>query len=247
MTNKYSGSRVLVLGGSCELALGLAKSMLPEGLYPLLTYRSAEGKARIDKCLEDWGGRYASLRVDLSAPDESADLEVLSDAGPDYLVDFAQGDLEGLVASVDGAAIAPFFQANIERRAAIIRLVARTMLTRRSGRMVFVSSVAAERPNAGQGYYAAAKLASEALYRNLGLELAARGITTAILRPGYVNAGRGRRYLNGQPERAMAEVPLKRPLEVAEVVDTIMFLMSDSAVGINAAVVTMDGGLSAGK
>jgi len=247
MRTKYSGRRALILGGSCELALRLAEEMVREGLHPVMAYRDAKGLERIDGCLKAHDGRYAAIHLDLNTPAESASMQALSDVAPDYLVDFAQGDLEGLVASTSGPAVHHYFEANIARRADIIHLAARSMVARHSGRMIYVSSVVAQRPNPGQGYYAAAKLASEALYCNAGLELAARGITTAILRPGYVNAGRGRRYLEQHMDRAMAKVPLKRALEIDEVVDTIMFLLSDSAVGINATVVTMDGGLSAGK
>ena len=121
------------------------------------------------------------------------------------------------------------------------------MVLQGAGRMVYVSSTAAGMPNPGQGFYAAAKQASEALYRSAGLELAPRGVTTVALRPGYVNAGRGNRYLNKNADVALAKVPLGRALQIAEVVDTILFLLSDSAVGFNATALTMDGGLSAGK
>jgi len=155
--------------------------------------------------------------------------------------------MEGLVPTVDGQAVGEFFDANIRARAVVIQQVARAMLARKKGRMVYISSAAAGRPNPGQAFYAAAKLAAEALYRNLGLELAGRGITTVTLRPGYVDAGRGRRYLEQNARLALAKVPLGRALTIQEVVDAILFLLCDSASGFNATVLTMDGGLSAGK
>ena len=42
-------------------------------------------------------------------------------------------------------------------------------------------------------------------------------------------------------------IPLGRALTVQEVVEAVMFLLSDNAAGFNATTVTMDGGLSAGK
>ena len=71
--------------------------------------------------------------------------------------------------------------------------------------------------------------------------------TTVNLRPGYIDAGRGRQYVEGNEKDILGTIPLGRTLDIEEVVDTILFLLSDSAVGINATVVTMDGGLSAGK
>ena len=121
------------------------------------------------------------------------------------------------------------------------------MLKKRKGRLVFISSAAAARPNPGQGFYAAPKLASEALYRNMGLELGERGVTTVILRPGYIDAGRGRIYLQKQDRKILEMTPIKRAITGEEIAQTILFLLSDSAAGINATEISMDGGLTSGK
>jgi 3-oxoacyl-[acyl-carrier protein] reductase len=247
MRRDLAGGRVLILGGSCDLALGLAEALIAEKVSPLLTHRSVAGEARIHERLMHTGGDYETLCLDLGRKRTFAALDPVLDAGIDRMVDLAQGDLEGLVASVETTAVAAYLEANIAHRAAVIQRVSRAMLSRRKGRMVYVSSTAAGMPHPGQGFYAAAKQAAEALYRNLGLELAPRGVTTVTLRPGYVDAGRGRRYLEKNADAALAKVPLGRALEVHEVVDTILFLLSESAAGFNATVLTMDGGLTAGK
>jgi 3-oxoacyl-[acyl-carrier protein] reductase len=244
---QYSGKRALILGGSCDMGLALAKAMTASGLYPLATYRDTRGRARIDEQLGPLGRVYDTVHLELRAPQQSDRLQELLDQGVAYLVDLAHGDLEGLVAAVDGSVVGEFFHSHIAARAVVIQQVARAMLVRRQGRMVYISSTAAGRPHPGQGFYAAAKQAVEALYRNLGLELAGRGITTVTLRPGYVDAGRGRRYLERYAPQALSKVPLGRALTLAEVVHAIMFLLCDDATGFNATTLTMDGGLSAGK
>jgi 3-oxoacyl-[acyl-carrier protein] reductase len=243
----YSGKRALVLGGSCEMGLALAEAMSISGLYPMLTYRDARGQARIDARLSPLGRSYDTLHLELKAPQTFGRLQDVLDQGIAYLVDMAHADLEGLVAAVDASTAGDFFASQIAARTAVIQLVARAMLSRRRGRMVFVSSTAAARPHPGQGFYAAAKQAAEALYRSLGLELAGRGITTVTLRPGYVDAGRGRRYLKDNSPQALSGVPLGRALTPAEVAHAVMYLLCDEAVGFNATALTMDGGLSAGK
>jgi len=247
MNGHFNGRRTLVLGGSCDLALGLAKAMAPENLFPILTYRSDAGKERIHQALQGKLEAYDVLHLDLARKTTIASLDPVLAEGIDHMVDFAQEDMEGLVASADTGAVASFVETNIANRSVVIQLVARAMVSRRKGRMVYVSSTAAGRPNSGQGYYAAAKQASEALYRNVGLELASRGVTTVTLRPGYVNAGRGRQYLKKNADTTLARVPIGRALKVSEVVDTILFLLSDSAAGFNATALIMDGGLSSGK
>jgi 3-oxoacyl-[acyl-carrier protein] reductase len=243
----YSGKRALILGGSCDMGLALAEAMTASDLFPLLTYRDVHGRERIDERLGALGREYATVHLELKVPLESGRLQELFDQGVDYLVDLAHGELEGLVAAVDGSVLGEYFYTHITARAAVIQQVTRAMLSRRNGRLVFISSTAAERPHPGQGFYAASKQAAEALYRNLGLELAGRGVTTAILRPGYVNTGRGQRYLEQHGTPVLSKVPLGRALTVAEVAHAIMFLLCDEAVGFNATTLTMDGGLSAGK
>lgn len=247
MKLQFSGRRALLLGGSCDLGMALGEAMIASGIHPVLTYRSGSRQALIRERLGSPGIRYDAFQLDFEAPGKDRDLETHLNQGVDYLVDMAQGDLEGLVPSVDSRDVEAFFNANISSRSLVIQRVARVMLARKRGRMVYISSTAAAAPNPGQGFYAAAKQAAEALYRNLGLELAVRGISTVILRPGYVDAGRGRRYLQDNAQHALDKVPLGRALTLAEMVDTIMFLLCDSAAGFNAAILTMDGGLTAGK
>jgi 3-oxoacyl-[acyl-carrier protein] reductase len=247
MRLEFSGRCALVLGGSCQLALDLAEAMIAAGLRPILGHRSDQGRQRIVERLQSLGETFGTLPLDLNPAHAVGQQAAQLPKDIDYLVDFAQDDLEGLVASADSETVRRYFDAQISGRAALVQQAARRMLRRKSGRMLFISSTAAGQPNPGQGFYAAAKCAAEALYRNLGLELAGRGITTATLRPGYIDAGRGRRYLKEGGERVLTQIPLGRALSATEVVQTIMFLLSDSARGFNATVLTMDGGMSAGK
>jgi 3-oxoacyl-[acyl-carrier protein] reductase len=81
----------------------------------------------------------------------------------------------------------------------------------------------------------------------MGLELGERGVTTVILRPGYIEAGRGRIYLQGQDRKILEMVPIRRAITGEEISQTILFLLSDGASAINATEISMDGGLTSGK
>ena len=73
-----------------------------------------------------------------------------------------------------------------------------------------------------------------------------RGLTTVILRPGYCDAGRGRSFLEKSGD-ILGRVPIRRALTAEEIAETVLFLLSDGAAGINGTVITMDGGLASGK
>jgi 3-oxoacyl-[acyl-carrier protein] reductase len=243
----FPGNRALVLGGTCDLALALATSMIEQNLFPILTYRDEKGLSSINTAMQRFEGRYESHCLNLGDRSSLGSLFMSIGDDLDFLVDFAQGNYESLVASADEDTVERYFAENISFRAAVLKAAGRMMIKKRRGRLIFISSTAAQRPNPGQGFYAAAKLASEALYRNMGLELGERGVTTVILRPGYLDAGRGSVYLRGSGKNAIDMVPIKRAITREEVVQTILFLLSDGAAGINATEISLDGGLSARK
>ena len=244
MNFTFSGKRGLVLGGTCELALTLAASMIKSSLFPILTYRSEDGRDAIRHALPQYEGKYGTGYLNFGDRDSLHLLFTQTGDDLDFLVDFAQGNYESLIAQADEAEVSRYFRENITFRAEVLKTAGRVMLKKRKGRLVFVSSTAAQRPNPGQGFYAAGKLASEALYRNMGLELAGRGITTVILRPGYVDAGRGRVYMEEQEKKVLEAAPIKRALTQHEIAETILFLLSESAAGMNATEITVDGGLT---
>lgn len=241
----FMGETVLIVGGSCEMARVLAPLLRSAGLLPVLTVRSEEGTHRIDQSLGS--PCFFDLGEALS-PDGFSHLEArFLDGGPDYLVDFAQGQFESLVATADPEDVGRYFYENVTCRAALIKWAARRMMARRFGRMLYVSSTAAALQNGGQGFYAASKRACESLYQGIGIEMGRKGITTAILRPGYVAAGRAREFTAENEAWIKKRVPIGRVTTPAEVAETLLFLLSDAARSINATTITMDGGLTACK
>lgn len=247
MNLQFSGNRALILGGSCDLAISLAECMIRADLFPILTYRNERGRRYMSEKLQLFAGKYSSFHLDLGERDSLKPLFKQIGEHLDYLVDFIQVDFESLIAFADEDDVYRYFSENVSFRAEIIKRAARLMLAKKMGRLIFISSSAAHRPNPGQGFYAAAKLASEAIYRNLGLELGGRGITTVTLRPGYIDKGRGKVFIQTRGEEVLSKVPIKRALTANEVAETILFYLSDSARGFNATEITMDGGLTAGK
>ncbi|MBU4419971.1 MAG: SDR family oxidoreductase [Proteobacteria bacterium] len=244
---KFTGNRTLILGGSCDLAIALARRMIEEGLFPILTYRNEKGRDYILENMENSPKKFSSFYLEFGNRDSMNSLFRQIGDGINYMVDFVHGNFESLVASADADRIYSYFAENVSFRAEVVKRVARIMLKNKRGRLVYISSSAAARPNHGQGFYAAAKLASEAIYKNLGLELGGQGITTVTLRPGYIDSGRGKEFIQTHSKEVVDKVPIKRALTKKEVAEAILFYLSDSATGFNATEISMDGGLTAGK
>ncbi|RJP77218.1 MAG: SDR family oxidoreductase [Desulfobacteraceae bacterium] len=241
MKLQFTGRHALVLGGSSDLGLELARLLIQEDLIPLLTFRSKAGETRIHERLAQYEGRYQTAYLDFSRMESIQSLFDKVNRNLDFLVDFIHGNLEGLVGSVDTRDAVAYFAENVSARAEVIKRAGRAMLGGKKGRMIFISSIAAEKPNPGQGFYAASKLASEALYRNMGLELGERGISAVILRPGYIDAGRGKRYLDSREPLPSGPKDRMKVLTVKEMAETILFFLSDQAGGFTTTTITMGG------
>ena len=245
-----SGKHACILGASSDLGMAVAKTLSDADLRLTLSACSENGINRITSAFPT--ATIVGLNLETVAQgtvidtDKTVDAALGSIASPAYLVDCMQSDFEAFIAGAEPADIAQYMEANITGRAICLRHISRMMLANRFGRCLFISSTAAALPNSGQGFYAASKLAGEALYQNLGVELGGRGVTSCSLRLGYVLSGRGSKFIENNPQ-AVTRSPAKRAVSPDEAARTVAFLLSDDARMINGTSITMDGGLTACK
>jgi NAD(P)-dependent dehydrogenase (short-subunit alcohol dehydrogenase family) len=98
-----------------------------------------------------------------------------------------------------------------------------------------------------QGSYTASKGAVLALTRELGVELAARGVRVNALCPGPVNTPLLKELFAKDPERAakrLVHIPMGRFGEPEEIASAALFLASDESSFVTASTFMADGGLS---
>jgi len=119
----------------------------------------------------------------------------------------------------------------------------RAMSRRRYGRIIMISSPAAQIGMKGAASYAASKAGQAALARTLAVELASRNITVNCIEPGFVDT----ELLADLSEEAKAEwrarIPLGRFAKPEEIAAACLFLASREASYVTGATLRVSGGL----
>ena len=116
------------------------------------------------------------------------------------------------------------------------------MVRTRWGRIVSITSVAADLGNRGQANYAAAKGGLAAASRSLARELGSRGITVNCVSPGLIDSPMSAGAFDAAAVERM--VPLQRMGRVDDVAAAVAFLASDAAGYLPGQVVPVNGGMT---
>ena len=118
----------------------------------------------------------------------------------------------------------------------------------KSGVIINISSVVAERGNAFQSVYAAAKAGLIALSKSLAQEAAALNDTHNIrvlsVSPGFIETDMTAGLPDAVKEKYFNQIPAKRFGNVDDIADAIAFLLSEKASYINGTNIHIDGGLT---
>ena len=118
-----------------------------------------------------------------------------------------------------------------------------SMIERRAGSIIFISSMTGKRPLVGRATYAAGKLALVGLARTLAWETGPYGIRVNVISPGGVEGERVERVIREQARvegisleesrrHFTGDSPLGRLVPPQDIADAVLFLASDSAASI---------------
>jgi NAD(P)-dependent dehydrogenase (short-subunit alcohol dehydrogenase family) len=242
---KLEGKVTLVSGAAGGIGRAIVQRLAGEGARVALLDRDA-AVDEVAAGLAAQGASVAAVRADVSSSAEvQRAVETIGhQLGPiDCLVNNA-----GLT-----SVVAPLVKMTDEQWASelgvnlsgpfhLIRAVLPSMVQRRWGRIVNISSMAARAGLYRQAGYAASKAGLLGLTRNVALEHAADGISCNAVLPGLIETPAVARLPPPVMDHAMSLTPARRTGRTDEVAALVAFLCSDEAGYLNGAEIDIDGG-----
>jgi 3-oxoacyl-[acyl-carrier protein] reductase len=191
------------------------------------------------------GGSCEAMQVDVADADAvtAAVEQVVEHRGRiDVLVNNAGIVRDNILGMLEDADIRAVLDTNVVGTFNVTRAVVRHMISKRSGRIVNLSSVAGDKGGRGQANYAASKGAINAFTKAMAVELASRKITVNCVAPGVIETEMSQQVRDLADDQIKARILMKRYGQAQDVAHAVWFLASRFADYITGEVLHVDGG-----
>lgn len=240
-------------GAACGLGRAISRGFWTAGSNVLGVDRDREGLSAL---IDEFGdGRFEAAEVDLTA--ENAGQALIEAATSKYGSVDILVNCAGVFPSTPALDISrkewrDVLGLNLDSCFFCSQALAQYLVAEdRSGSIVNVASAAGIAARPGVAHYSASKAGLMMLTKALALEWAEHGIRVNAVAPGVVEtAGVTSRLTTEEAvqehEKKIARIPLGRPAEIQEVVETVTFIASDRSSFVTGHTLVVDGGYSVG-
>ena len=241
---ELEGQVALVTGGSRGIGRAIAGALAAGGARVAVIARERKRAAEAAAALP--GAGHAGFACDVAEPSSVTDTvravrAAIGDTS--ILVNNAGVTRDNMLLRLRDEDWDEVVGVNLKGAFNFTRAVVRGMMKRRDGVIVNVTSVVGLIGNAGQANYAASKAGLIGLTKSAARELASRNIRCNAIAPGFIKTRMTADLGSTVLADLLADIPLERLGEPADVAEVARFLAGPGARYITGQVIAVDGGM----
>lgn len=239
-----TGKKALVTGATGGLGGAIARRLHAQGATVALSGTRVEA---LEALAKELGERAEVTPCDLSNRDSVEALVPAAEAklgGLDILVNNAGVTRDNLFMRLKDEDWDFVLAVNLTAAFRLSRAAVKSMMRRRYGRIVSIGSVVGTSGNPGQGNYAASKAGLIGMSKSLAAEVASRNITVNVVAPGFIESPMTDVLNDKQREGILADVPMGRLGQGADVAAAVAYLASEEAGYVTGQTLHVNGGMT---
>jgi NAD(P)-dependent dehydrogenase (short-subunit alcohol dehydrogenase family) len=240
----------LVTGGATGIGAATVTAMAESKITVALQYSSSETQAQqIAEQLNSKGAKIEIFQADLSQKDSAEKLvaAVKAKLGDiDILINNAGLMTDASIIEMSNELWDQALNINLTAAFKLIRACAPSMVAKKWGRIINISSQVALTGSANHAHYATAKAGLLGLTYSAAKEYGASGVTVNAVLPGRIETNMIAQRSIGRLDEWLSQTPLNRLGRPDEVAGMINFLASEMASYVTGASINVNGGLVMG-
>ncbi len=228
----------LVTGGARGIGEAICRALSREGWYIVIHCGKSVEEAK-KLCAELGNAEYIS--ADLSSPD-AIDKIAEKCPNPDALINNAGVAMVGLFDTASDSDVRRTYEINLFAPINLARRLLPSMISRKSGVIINISSVFGESGGSCEVDYSASKAGIIGFTKALAKEVGPAGIRVNCICPGIIDTDMNEDLTFDDIESLCEQIPLGRMGDADEVAECVSFLVSDRAKYITGSVFDINGG-----
>lgn len=247
------GRVALVTGASSGLGARFAETLARAGAKVVIGARRVDKLKALEAIISTAGGEALVTELDVSDERSVAAAYDLAEARwgvVDTIVANAGVSWSGRTTEMSADAFDQSIAVNLRgayltAREGAKRLIGADSRAHGRGRIVFVSSITAHRPEAGLTAYSAAKAGVLAMAKAMAVEWARQGINVNAICPGYVRTELNDAWFDSEAGASqVAGFHRRRLMDIGDLDALLLLLCADASRAITGSAITIDDGQS---
>lgn len=242
------GRVAVVTGGSRGIGKAVALELGKRGASVVVNYvRSADAAEDVVSQIKEMGSDGLAVQSDISNFEQAGNLiQAALDKYEkiDILVNNAGITRDTLIMRMSEEDWDAVSDTNLKGTFNCSKAAVKSMMRKRYGRIINITSVSGQIGNAGQTNYSASKAGQIGFTKALAREIAARNITVNAIAAGYVDTDIWSDVSEEAIEGFLAQIPLNRKGTPEDIAFAVAFLASEEASYITGQTLAVDGGLA---